>query len=293
MGGELDQSAIERYRRTGALSPLRVFDEAEAARLRGALEAVEAERGPVFTENRPRPGDMIRGSYRFKSHLLFRWLAEVVRAPRILDLVEDLIGPDILCWTTHWFIKEAHSPQYVSWHQDSRYWGVESDRFVSVWLALSPATRASGCLRVLPGSHLEPPMEHEDTWAEHNMLTRGQSINGIDETRALELELAPGEVALFDYRLAHASGPNTSDDRRIGIGIRYIAPSARQVQSDWDSASLVRGTDRFGHFEPEPEPSCDFDPVAVAFHERADEEQRKIYYQGATTTGDRDHAAAG
>ncbi|MCY4590424.1 MAG: phytanoyl-CoA dioxygenase family protein [Alphaproteobacteria bacterium] len=293
MGGELDQSAIERYRRTGALSPFRVFDEAEAARLRGALEAVEAERGPVFTENRPRPGDMIRGSYRFKSHLLFRWLAEVVRTPRILDLVEDLIGPDILCWTTHWFIKEAHSPQYVSWHQDSRYWGVESDRFVSVWLALSPATRASGCLRVLPGSHLKPPMEHEDTWSEHNMLTRGQSINGIDEARALELELAPGEVALFDYRLAHASAPNTSDDRRIGIGIRYIAPSARQVQADWDSASLVRGSDRFGHFEPEPEPSCDFDPVAVAFHERADAEQRKIYYQGATTAGDRDHAAAG
>ena len=294
MGQVLDDATIERYRRTGAVAPLPVFGSDEAVRLRQALEAVEAERGPVFTENRPRPGDMIRGSYRFKSHLLFKWLADVIRTPRILDLVEDIIGPDILCWTTHWFIKEARTPQYVSWHQDSRYWGVESDRFVSVWLALSPATRESGCLRVLPGSHLTEPMDHVDTWAEHNMLTRGQSIPDIDESRALDLELAPGEIALFDYRLAHASGPNASDDRRIGIGIRYIAPSARQVEAEWDSASLVRGEDRYGHFELEPEPTRDFDPATVAFHQRADAEQRKIYYRGVDDTdGKRDHAAAG
>jgi ectoine hydroxylase-related dioxygenase (phytanoyl-CoA dioxygenase family) len=213
--------------------------------------------------------------------LLFKWLAEAVRHPRILDAVEDLIGPDILCWSTHWFIKEAQSPSYVSWHQDSNYWGLDTNELVSVWLALSPATVASGCLRLLPGSHTKPALEHVDTFAQNNMLTRGQAIQNVDESRALDLQVQPGEVAIFDYRLAHASHPNNSNERRIGIGFRYIPPSARQVRNDWDCASLLRGKDSLGHFELEPEPSHDFDPLAVALHRKADEAQRVVYYSEA------------
>ena len=281
MGKVLSDAAIAEYRETGAHSPIRIFSPAEAAALRASIEGFEAERGPIFTENRARPGDPFQGSYRFKSHLLFKCLADAVRHPRILDMVEDLIGPNILCWTTHSFIKEANSPKFVSWHQDNNYWGVETADLVSVWLALSPATTESGCIRVLPGSHKQATLEHVDTWAEDNMLTRGQSIGGIDELKAVKLELAPGEVALFDYRLAHASHANQSDDRRMGIGIRYIPPSARQVVAEWDSASLVRGRDTHGHFELEPEPTRDFDPPAVALHQKADAMQRKIYHQGA------------
>lgn len=277
----LTETAITEYRETGAHSPVRVFSADEAAALRAAVEAHEAERGPIFTENRPRPGDPFQGSYRFKSHLLFKCLADAIRHPKILDMVEDLIGPDILCWTTHWFIKEANSTKFVSWHQDNNYWGVETDDLVSVWLALSPATMESGCIRILPGSHREAALKHVDTWAEDNMLTRGQTIEGIDESKAVNLELEPGEAAIFDYRLAHASHANRSNDRRIGLGIRYIPPTARQVVADWDSASLMRGVDTHGHFELEPEPSRDFDPAAVALHEKADAMQRQIYYQGA------------
>ena len=277
----LDDAALKQYREDGFVSPIRVFSTEEAAQLRAAIEAVEAERGPVFREDRKRPGDPFQGSYRFKSHLLFKWLADVVRDSRLLDVVEPLTGPDILCWTTHWFIKEPSSVNYVSWHQDSNYWGVESDRFVSAWLAVSPATEESGCIRLLPGSHRGPKLDHVDTWEKDNMLTRGQTIMDVDESKAVKLELQPGEIALFDYRLAHASNANRSGDRRIGIGIRYIPPTARQTLADWDCASLVRGTDTHGNFELEPEPACDFDPAAVALHQKADEEQRKIYYQGA------------
>ena len=277
----IDETAMTQYREDGFISPIRIFSTEEAAKLRASIEAVEAERGPVFREDRPRPGDPFQGSYRFKSHLLFKWLADIVRDPRLLDVVEPFTGPDILCWTTHWFVKEADSVNYVSWHQDSNYWGVESDRFVSAWLAVSLSTEESGCLRLLPGSHRGPKLEHVDTWEQDNMLTRGQAIIDVDESKAVKLELEPGEVALFDYRLAHASDPNRSDDRRIGIGIRYMPPSARQTLSDWDCASLVRGNDPFGNFELEPEPTRDFDPVTVALHQKADVEQRKIYYQGA------------
>lgn len=115
----LDAAAIRSYRDAGFHTPLRVFSAGGAQSIRVALEAAEAEHGPVFTENCAQAGAAFQGSYRYKSHLLFKWLADIVRHPRILDAVEDLIGPDILCWTTHWFVKEAHSPQYVSWHQDS------------------------------------------------------------------------------------------------------------------------------------------------------------------------------
>ena len=282
----LDDTAIRSYRDAGYYAPFRAFSTAEALGIRHALEAVEAVRGHVFTEDRARAGAAFQGSYRYKSHLLFKWLADVVRHPRILDAVEDLIGPDILCWTTHWFVKEANSPQYVSWHQDSNYWGVETSDLVSVWLAVSASTVESGCVRLFPGSHETLPMAHVDTYAEHNMLTRGQTIKGIDEAQAVNLELAPGEVAFFDYRLAHASHPNRSGDRRIGIGLRYIPPCARQVRHERDSAMLVRGEDRYGHFEMEPVPARDFDPVAVAMYRKSDEAQRAVYYRGAAV-GDR------
>lgn len=281
MAKVIDELTVDHYREHGFIDPIRIFTDSEAGRMRTLLEAFETRRGPVFTENRARPGDHFQGSYRFKSHLLFKWLADAIRHPSILDIVEDLIGPDILCWTTHWFIKEAHSPQFVSWHQDSNYWGVETDDLVSVWLALSPATVESGCIRLLPGSHRVSPMVHDDTYAEDNMLTRGQTIRNIDESQAVNLEVLPGEVAIFDYRLAHASYPNHSDERRIGIGIRYIPPSARQTLGDWDSASLLRGEDRWGHFELEPQPACDMDPAAVEIQLRADEAQRAVYYSGA------------
>ena len=254
MAKVLNENDVAQYRELGYLHALPVFSAEQTADMRAKLEAFEAEHESAFDEGRPESGARFQGSYRFKSHLLFKWLADAIRHPKILDAVEDLIGPDILCWTTHWFIKEAQSNQYVSWHQDSNYWGLETDDLVSVWVALSPATLESGCIRLLPGSHRGPPMAHIDTYAEDNMLTRGQSIPNVDESKAVNLEVMPGEVAIFDYRLAHASYPNRSHDRRIGVGIRYIPPSARQTLSDWDCASLLRGKDRTGHFELEPRP---------------------------------------
>jgi hypothetical protein len=136
-------------------------------------------------------------------------------------------------------------------------------------------------MRLLPGSHRGPDLPHVDTFDEHNMLTRGQAITAaVDESAAVNMQVDSGEMALFTYRIAHASYPNTSDDRRIAYAIRYLPPDVRQLEADWDSAALVRGEDRFGHFEHEPEPACDFDPVAVEFHRRAEEQQRAILYKG-------------
>ena len=272
MTKRLDKDAIEQYRRDGYYVPVSVLDPNEAAATRRALESSVAEHGG-------------KNKGPARSHLLFRWLAELIRYPRLLDAVEDLIGPNIMCWTSQWWIKEPHSPHFVSWHQDSRYWGLDTDRLVSAWLALSPATAESGCMRFIPGSHLGPGMPHRDTWQGDNMLSRGQEIAvEIDEEDAVDIKVGTGEAALFNYRLAHASHPNRSDHRRIAIAIRYFPPDARQTLADWDSATLVRGEDAYGYFEHEPMPAHDFDPVAVAFHRRTEENLQRIVYRGTGQT---------
>jgi ectoine hydroxylase-related dioxygenase (phytanoyl-CoA dioxygenase family) len=119
-----------------------------------------------------------------------------------------------------------------------------------------------------PGSHTAQ-MPHRDLFEKTNMLSRGQTITeGIDEAGAVNIILKPGEMSLHHVRIAHASAPNCSEDRRIGLSIRYMPPHTRQQLAEWDSAALVRGEDRYGHFVHEPSPVRDFDPKCLAFHEK-------------------------
>ena len=266
---KLTSQALTAFARDGYLPAMPLLSAETVQKMRAQLEAFETK-----------TGGPLKGSNRFKNHLLFKWLADLIRSPRILDIVESLIGPDIMVWSTDWWIKEPRSPSFVSWHQDSQYWGLDTTRLVTIWIALSPSTLASGCMRILVGSHLGPDLRHEDTYHDDNMLTRGQSIAGIDETKAVNLELQTGECVAFAFRIAHASHLNSSDERRIGLAIRYLPPDARQTITEKDSAALVRGEDRFGYFEHEPRPCEDFDPVAVEFHRHSEEDRRRILYHG-------------
>ncbi|MHA1569436.1 MAG: phytanoyl-CoA dioxygenase family protein [Alphaproteobacteria bacterium] len=271
MAKVLSDEAVAHFRRRGYHPKLRALPADEAADLRARLERFEAGQGGAL-----RPGQ------RNKTHLLLKWLDDLIRDPRILDPIEDLLGPDILCWNTLLWIKEAGGPSFVSWHQDIKYWGLAGGEVVTAWLALSPATAESGCMRVMPGSHLGPVLAHADRYDAANMLTRGQEISDpMDESKAVSMPLGPGEMSLHDVRLAHASGPNRSADRRIGVSIHYMPTRARQSAAAWDSAALVRGADAYGHFEHTPAPARDLDAAAVAFHERASRAVREILYRDA------------
>lgn len=248
---------IAQYRRDGFCFPISAFSSVDVGDLRRQLETFETQQGHP-----------LQGTQRVKTSLLLTWVDRLIRDPRILDPVEDLIGSNILCWGVHFWIKEPKTAEYVSWHQDHQYWGLDSAEIVTTWVALSPATVESGCMRMQPGSH-QVHLSHQDTHDKANMLTRGQTITaGIDEAKAVDIVLNPGEMSLHNVRIAHASNPNRSADRRIGIAIRYMPPQTRQQLAEWDSAALVRGEDRYGHFVHEPSPSRDFDPACVAFHEK-------------------------
>ena len=267
----LNENAIAQYNREGYYFPVRILDDEQVAANRARLEKFEATQGSP-----------IEGAQRSKSHLLFTWVDDLMRHEKILDAVGDLIGPDILCWNTFFWIKEPFSETFVSWHQDLRYWGLDTDNLVSVWLALSPATPETGCMRVLPGSHKGDLLPHTDEYKQHNLLTRGQEVAvKVDEAKAVAMPLQPGEISLHNVRLAHASGPNQSKDRRIGLSMHYMPTRTKQTIGEWDSAALVRGTDRFGHFKEPPRPTKDLDPAAVQFHEKATNAVREILFSDA------------
>ena len=270
----LSQEAIEQYERDGFYSPIRALDAAEVARCRADVEMVERERL-----------DDIGGAFRHKPHLLLKSLDAVVRNETILDAVEDLVGPDIFCWASLFFTKEPGDPRYVGWHQDSTYWGLSGPEVVNVWVALSPATIASGAMKMLPGSHLQGQIPHRETYNAKSLLIRGQEVEAeFDEDDAVDILLEPGEVSLHHIRVIHGSGPNKGDDRRMGFTVRYIPTHLHQLNGK-DRALLVRGTDEYGHFEHETGPDEDLSDAAIANYIAANESHNAILYTGAEEKG--------
>lgn len=265
----LSSNQIDRYNSEGWLSPVDVITEDQVAAARQQLEAFEAEHGPLNA--RPE---------RSRAYLPFTWVDEIMRHTGLVDIVEDLIGPDILCWNAIFWIKEPGAGSFVGWHQDATYWGLDNRELVSVWVALSEASEQAGCMSVLPGSQ-NLTLSHDETYDPANLLTRGQHINDIDPEETVAMPLRPGQASFHNVATAHGSGPNDSNDRRIGLSLHYMPTNTRQTLADWDSAALIRGEDRFGHFDHAPQPPSDLDPATMAYHARSAETLRKIVYDGA------------
>lgn len=266
----LTQSQLGEYREQGYLFPVSVLSEPETRTLRTKLEELEAQQG-----------GRLKARVNRKPHLLLTWLNKLIRDARILDPVEDILGPNILCWGSGFFIKNAHDPARVTWHQDSTYWGLSKPDIVTAWVALTPSIVENGCMRIVPGTHMLPQLPHRDTFAADNLLSRGQEIAvDVEESRAVDIVLAPGQMSLHHVLLVHGSEPNRSDDRRIGFAIRYLSTYVEQLNGVRDSATLVRGRDDYGHFLHEPAPLSDFHPDAVAFHSATLAANDQILYAG-------------
>jgi hypothetical protein len=278
----LSPAQVAQFHEQGFLSPIRVMSAEAAGAIRERLEAYERE-----------SGGPLRGNLRHKSHLLFTFVSELVHDERIVDAIEDLYGHDLLCWNTNFFIKEAANPAFVSWHQDSTYWGLSSPDVVTAWVALSRSDEESGAMSVIPGTHKMDQIPHRDTFDDRNLLTRGQEVAvDVDPSTAVRLDLEPGEMSLHHVRIVHGSPPNRSRDRRIGLAIRYIPTSVRQLEGE-DSATLVRGADTYRSFEHEPVPGADMQPDMVALHTAIAERNARILYRGTKIKSYEDSAAKG
>ncbi len=269
-----DQHAA--YARDGFLAGVRVFDAETTLRLRAEVEALEKHPGD---EAGGRP---IRQFMRVNGHVVVPLMAELARTPAILDAVESILGPNLLVWSVEFFIKEPGVKKIVSWHQDLTYWGMgETDDEVTAWVALSDVSVEAGCMRFLPGSHKGGIVKHNDTFAEDNLLSRGQVIEGVDEEKAAYGALKPGEMSLHHGRCFHASGPNMSDDRRIGLVIRYVTPEVRAEVGGRDYAMLVRGVDEVGGWTHIAGARDMLNAADLALYDRILAEQAKTLAAGA------------
>lgn len=266
----LSQNQIDEFHEAGFLSPIDVMSEDQALSYRQRLQAAESEYPQELNaENRNNP------------HLSFSFLDELAHHPIVLDVVEDLIGPDISLWGSVLFIKEPESPHYVSWHQDATYMGITPHDFVTPWIALSPSNLESGCMSMIAGSHRRHIQNHEETFAEDNILTRGQAIRDVDESLAVDLILRPGQMSVHHAEVIHGSKPNLSQQRRIGYALQaYIPPPARQTlgANYW---LPVRGKDWHGDSQRFSRPTGDMESVGIANRKRANDNWANILYQGA------------
>jgi len=264
----LSKDQVTAYRERGYHFPIEALSASEVAGFRRKLEDYEAE-----------SGGPIKAEMRHRSHVLFTWIDQMIRHPKILDAMEDLLGPNILCWNTSFFIKEAHDPGFVSWHQDATYWGLSSSDVATAWIAMSPANKVSGCMKFIAGTH-QQQVQHEDTFDQNNLLTRGQEIAvDVDEAKGglCGIEARPGFVS------SRAAVPRVGAEplRRPPHWPRHpLHPDA--LEAGGRHAGLGDAGARQGHLRPFPAFLCanDLESEALAFHKEVSEEQVRVLYRG-------------
>jgi ectoine hydroxylase-related dioxygenase (phytanoyl-CoA dioxygenase family) len=254
----------ETYQRDGVVWPIRLFEPEGANALAGQYKVFQKR----AKETRGR-------EIYIKPHLVSTWVDAIAHNPFLLDIVEAAIGPDILLWSSDFFVKTARTGKYVCWHQDTPYWELTPvDNIVNIWLALTPSTLESGCMQAVKGTHVMRDIvrgrtgfasrDEQANKTSDNLLAYEQelSLNIRDEDVA-NLVLSPGEFSVHHGHLVHGGRPNQADFDRVGLVLRYISTDTRQSR-DGDAAMLMRGRDIHGHYDLEPRPTADFDATSLA-----------------------------
>ncbi len=232
----LSTRQVEDYRRDGFVFPIQVLSPAEVDLFRDSFESlIESSRSYS-----PKRFDRL--------HLFFQWAHDIVTHETLLDVVESIIGDDILVYGTLVLAKQPRDLRYASWHQDSFYSGLHLTPSTTAWIALTPSHERNGCMRVIPGSHKLGSMEHENVADDPRLLNRrGERIKiDIDEAEAVDVVLRPGEISLHESTLVHSSSPNSSYEPRIGFIVRFVTS---QMQNPNTRLMRVRGDGDCGHLD--------------------------------------------
>ncbi len=263
MAGSLTSAQTDSYQENGYLFPLELLNAEELEVLLGEIDQARDDARALGIE-----ADLPM-YMRTNVHLLLPCVHRLASSAKLLDQVESILGPNILLWSAEFFIKKAHTDKIVSWHQDLTYWGLgETDEEMTAWVALSDVTTEAGCMRFVPGSHKQRIVPHRDTFAEDNLLSRGQEVAvEVDESEAVDVVLNPGQVSFHHGRIFHASGPNHSDHDRVGLVFRFLTPSVKQQVAERDYAMTVRGRDHSGNWIEVAPPQQNFAAEALALYD--------------------------
>ena len=266
----LTQDQLESFRYNGFLFPLPALSPAEIETCLAGLRRLETELGGKVAEGDPK--------WRSHGHMHAPWINDLIRHPAILDAIEDVIGPDILVWTSTFFIKEPHSATYAAWHQDGGYFGLEPQASVCAGVALTDASKEAGCMEQL-SFRGEPVMYHHAPMGLANSINRaGQTIvDAFDDSAPAAMALPAGSFSLHHELAVHRSAPNHASHRRVGIGLNYMPAHVRVDGPVRCRAMLVRGEDRYGHFDLIEPPGGERDAAALAAHQDVSDRYRENY----------------
>jgi non-heme Fe2+,alpha-ketoglutarate-dependent halogenase len=266
----LTQEQVDQFRHNGFLFALPALTAEEIATCLAGLHRLEAELGCPVAE----------ADVKWRSHAYAHspWFNDLIRHPRILDAIEDVIGPDILVWTSTFFIKEPNSPTFAAWHQDGTYFGLEPHEQVCAWVALTDASAEAGCMEMLSSGGAPRQLHHAALGLAHSINRAGQTITEpFDDSSPVAMALPAGSFSLHHELAVHRSAPNRAAHRRIGIGLNYLPTHVRVNSPIRLKAMLVRGEDRYGHFELIDPPAAERDAAALAVHQEVSDRYRANY----------------
>ena len=217
--------------------------------------------------------ETLKFEHKFKSHIIFPWINNLIKNPHILSIVKDILGENILCWNSIIFFKKAQSKSFVGWHEDKTYWNLDNDKVLTFSIALSNSKIENGCLKFLKKKR---KVNYEILKSKHNMLARGQNAILDDKDDYENIELSPGEACIFGQDAVHGSGENKSNEARFLLAIRYIATDNKTEQNH-KTATLVRGVDNYNFYEHEPTPKKDFDQYCLTYHQKLMAKQTEVF----------------
>jgi ectoine hydroxylase-related dioxygenase (phytanoyl-CoA dioxygenase family) len=219
----LSQAEIDHYRDKGYVIPDFRLPEATLAEIRAGHDRLLAKH-PEFR-------DYCSCLLQYDTGFL-----NFARQPAILDMVEQVLGPDFALWNSSFFAKPAGNGKRTPWHQDGEYWPIRPLATCTVWIAVDAATPENGCLRVIRGSHQERRLRrHHTVDAPDVTLTQELSPEEYDQRLAVDLELQPGQISLHDVFLLHGSEANTSERARRGMTLRFMPTTSvfdREIATD-------------------------------------------------------------
>ena len=265
----LTPEQLSQYQHDGYISPIDIFSAEEVKIVRDEIESIE--------KNWP---DELIGVGRNNVHMISPVFDQVVHNSKILDAVEDLIGRDILAAGTTLFIKDPEKKSFVSWHQDAKYQGFKPHNFVTAWVAITDSNKDNGCMLMWPGSHSEIK-DHNDTFDENNILTRGQTVPNVPIHETVPIELKAGQMSLHHPLIVHGSGENKTNDRRIGFVIQsYIGSDVDQVAGEV-YVQQARGEDPFKYHPHVPRPTETMNKDDLELRHKANEDLQEILYKGS------------
>lgn len=270
----LSDKELKHYKDNGFVAPIDVLSSEEVEEIKKEIEHIE-KKWP----------DELVGLGRNNVHYISPIFDQVCHNSKILDAVEGIIGKDILVGGTTLFIKDPDKKGFVSWHQDAKYIGFKPYNWVTAWLAITDANEKNGCMRMWAGSHKENIKDHKDTYDENNLLTRGQTVQNVPIEKTTPNILKAGQLSLHHPMIVHGSGPNKSNQRRIGFVIQsYIGTNVDQVIGKV-YVQQARGKDTFKYHKHTKRSVELMNKDDMILKNKANEELSKIFYKNAKKIG--------